>query len=183
MKHEYDQDFYQSCIPPIKSVPIFIAIGSNIESEQHIELGLEQLQKLVGFTLLAVSSWYQTSPWGIEEQADFLNLVVAGKTVLSPQELLTFTQHIENVLGRIRRQVNGPRTIDLDLLLYGDHIINEHHLVIPHPGLLVRDFMLIPLIEIAPDVIHPQLQVTVKELTHLVQYHQIRGKVKSAEFI
>lgn len=164
-------------------MPIFIAIGSNIEPERHIELGLEQLQKLLGFTLLAISSWYQTRPWGIKDQADFLNLVIAGKTILSPHELLTAIQHIENVLGRIRQQVNGSRTIDLDLLLYGDYLVNRPNLVIPHPGLLVRDFMLIPLIEIAPDVIHPQFQVTVKELTHLVQYHQIRCKVKNAEFI
>ena len=92
--------------------------------------------------------------------------------------MLTATQHIENVLGRIRWQANGPRTIDLDLLLYGDHLINEPNLVIPHPGLLTRDFMLIPLIEIAPDVIYPQFQVAVKDLTHLVEYHQIRSKVK-----
>jgi 2-amino-4-hydroxy-6-hydroxymethyldihydropteridine diphosphokinase len=179
LKREYDQDFHQSRISlEIKSVPIFIAIGSNIEPERHIKLGLEQLQTLVGFTLLAVSSWYQTRPWGVEDQADFLNLVVAGKTTLSPHKLLTATQHIENVLGRIRWQANGPRTIDLDLLLYGDHLINEPNLVIPHPGLLTRDFMLIPLIEIAPDVIYPQFQVAVKDLTHLVEYHQIRSKVK-----
>ena len=163
----------------IESVPVFIAVGSNIEPERHVKLSLEQLRILSGFTLFAVSSWYQTRPWGVTEQADFLNLVVAGETILSPHELLTATQHIENTLGRVRRQTNGPRTIDLDLLLYGDHLINEPHLVIPHPGLLTRDFMLIPLIEIAPDVIHPQLQTAVKKLTHLVEYHQIRDKVKN----
>lgn len=166
--------------PDIKSVPVFIAVGSNIEPERHIQLGLKQLQTLPNFTLLVVSSWYQTCPWGSVDQADFWNLVVAGQTRLSPHELLTATQHIENVLGRIRQQANGPRSIDLDLLLYGDYLVNEPNLVIPHPGLLVRDFMLIPLIEIAPAFIHPQLQVEVKELTYLVQYHQIRGKVKSA---
>lgn len=173
----------RSISPNLNSIPIVIAIGSNIEPERHIQLGLEQLRSLPNFNLLSVSSWYQTRPWGIEDQADFLNLVVVGKTTLSPDELLTATQHIENILGRIRRQANGPRTLDLDLLLYGDHLINEPHLVIPHPGLLTRDFMLIPLLEIAPEIIYPPLQIAIKALTHRIQYHQIRKQVKPAQLL
>jgi 2-amino-4-hydroxy-6-hydroxymethyldihydropteridine diphosphokinase len=154
-------------------VSVFIAIGSNIEPEKNVELCLKHLKGLPKFTLTHVSSWYKTQPWGIEDQDYFLNLVVGGKTTLSHRELLKATQHIENVLGRKRIIKNGPRSIDLDLLLYGDQIIKEPDLMIPHVGLLERDFMLLPLIEIAPLAIHPQFQKPVKELTGLIQYEQI----------
>ncbi|MEM7183587.1 MAG: 2-amino-4-hydroxy-6-hydroxymethyldihydropteridine diphosphokinase, partial [Spirochaetota bacterium] len=149
------------------------AIGSNIEPKQNIKHCLELLKKLPEFTLTQVSSWYKTRPWGIEDQAFFLNIVVGGKTALSPHELLQETQEIEHILGRKHTIKNGPRSIDLDLLLYGEQMIQEADLVIPHMGLLKRDFMLVPLIEIAPSVIHPTLQKPVKELTHFLQYNEI----------
>jgi len=154
-------------------VSVFIAVGSNIEPEQNMALSLEHLKTLQGFTLTQKSSWYKTRPWGVENQDHFLNLVVGGQTTLSPRELLRATQQIENTLGRKRIIKNGPRNIDLDLLLYGDQIIKEPDLVIPHVGLLERDFMLVPLIEIAPLVIHPKFQKPVRELTGLIQYQQI----------
>jgi len=159
------------------STPVFIAVGSNIEPKRHIDLCLEQLRIIPGFTLVKVSSWYKTRAWGVEDQADFLNLVVGGTTELSPYELLAATQQIENALGRVRLQKNGPRCLDLDLLLYGDQIISTPNLVIPHAGLLERDFMLIPLIEIAADSIYPGLNVAVKELTQSIQYHQILSQI------
>lgn len=157
-------------------VSVFIAIGSNIEPEKQIALCLEQLRIHPEMTLTQKSSWYKTRPWGVEKQDDFLNLVVGVQTTLSYRALLTTTQQIEQTLGRKRTLKNGPRTIDLDLLLYGDQIVQEPDLVIPHPGLLERDFMLIPLIEIAPSVCHPQLQTPVSELTDRIQYHQILDK-------
>ncbi|MEN8215225.1 MAG: 2-amino-4-hydroxy-6-hydroxymethyldihydropteridine diphosphokinase [Pseudomonadota bacterium] len=159
-------------------VSVYIAVGSNIEPEQNMALSLEHLRTVPGLTLTQESSWYKTRPWGVENQDYFLNLVVGGKTELSHRELLKATQHIENTLGRKRILKNGPRTIDLDLLLYSDQIINEPDLVIPHAALLERDFMLVPLIEIAPSVVHPKLQAPVKELTDLIRYHQILDIVR-----
>jgi len=162
----------------MKMVSVFIAVGSNIEPEQNMALSLEHLKTLPGFTLTQESSWYRTRPWGVENQEHFLNLVVGGQTTLSHRELLKATQQFENTLGRKRILKNGPRTIDLDLLLYGDMVINDPDLVIPHAGLLERDFMLIPLIEIAPSVVHPKLRVPVKELTDLIRYQQILDIVR-----
>jgi 2-amino-4-hydroxy-6-hydroxymethyldihydropteridine diphosphokinase len=161
----------------MKMMSVFIAVGSNIEPEKNMARCLEQLKTVPGLTLTQESCWYKTRPWGIENQDHFLNLVVGGKTALSHRELLAATQHIENTLGRKRILKNGPRTIDLDLLLYGEQLINEPDLVIPHVGLLERDFMLVPLIEIAPSVIHPKYQAPVKELTGLIKHHQILDKI------
>jgi 2-amino-4-hydroxy-6-hydroxymethyldihydropteridine diphosphokinase len=162
----------------MKMVSVFLAVGSNIEPEQNMTLSLEYLRTLPELILTRESSWYETLPWGDKNQAHFLNLVVGGQTTLSHRELLKATQHIENILGRKRILKNGPRTIDLDLLLYGDLIINDPDLVIPHAGLLERDFMLVPLVEIAPSVVHPKFQVPMKELTDLIRYRQILDIVR-----
>jgi len=152
---------------------IFIAVGSNIDPEHNLSLGVRYLHNVPELTVTQTSSWYKTRPWGIEDQAYFLNAVVGGTTTLSPYQLLKTTQNIETQLGRQRTIKNGPRTLDLDILLYDEQEMHEPDLTIPHPGLYERDFMLIPLIEIAPTVIHPTLQAPVKDLTHLIQYQQI----------
>jgi len=109
---------------------------------------------LAGFR---VSSIYRTSPRYVLDQADFLNLVAFGETGLQPQELLAWTQSIEARFGRDRsRELSkGPRTLDIDILLYGDSIIELKDLVVPHPGMLERAFVLVPLAEIAPGLRHP----------------------------
>lgn len=156
----------------------FIAVGSNIEPERHIALGLEALTKLQATRIGAISSWYRTRPWGLETQAEFINLVAEVRTRLTPLELLEATQTIETRLGRVRAQTNGPRTLDLDLLLHGERLHDTPELRLPHPGLLLRDFMLIPLLEIAPEVIHPERGRPIAELTSEIRYHQIIDRIQ-----
>ncbi|QGU33115.1 2-amino-4-hydroxy-6-hydroxymethyldihydropteridine diphosphokinase [Thermochromatium tepidum] len=155
----------------------FIAVGSNIEPERHIALGLAALNGIEATRLTAVSSWYRTRPWGLEAQAEFINLVVEVWTRLAPAALLAATQTIETRLGRVRTQVNGPRTLDLDLLLYAERIEDRPDLKLPHPGLLRRDFMLIPLMEIAPEFIHPERGRPIAELTDEIRYRQIIARI------
>ncbi len=152
---------------------IFVAVGSNVEPMDNIPRCLDELRNIPDSTLLAVSSWYRTSPWGIEDQPEFVNLVVGLESRLPPRELLRETQAIEARLGRVRAQRNGPRTIDLDILLFGDRILDEDDLRIPHPGLTLRDFMLIPLIELAPDAMHPERSRPVRDLGGEISYRQI----------
>ena len=151
----------------------YIAIGSNIDPRENIRRGLDLLRRLPKSRLEAESGWYATKPWGLKGQADFINLVVALATGLSAQDLLGHTQAIEQQLERVRTVKNGPRTIDLDLLLFGDSVIDEPDLRIPHPALLERDFMLTPLLDIAAGVKHPLEQQALRELTDRIRYRQI----------
>lgn len=151
----------------------YIAIGSNIDPRQNIQRCLNLLASLPNSRLVAESSWYQTLPWGIEEQADFINLVIALETGLRAQTLLQQTQAIEQRLDRVRARKNGPRTIDLDILIFGEQVLDGPDLRIPHPALLERDFMLIPLLDIAAAVQHPIEQQPLRDLTDRVRYRQI----------
>ncbi|WP_041447283.1 2-amino-4-hydroxy-6-hydroxymethyldihydropteridine diphosphokinase [Thiocystis violascens] len=165
----------------IQQAHAYIAVGSNIEPWRNIPCCLDRLRSLPDSRLVLESSWYRTSPWGIESQPEFINLVIGLETRLSPRQLLAETQAIETRLERLRILKNGPRTIDLDLLLFGDTILDDSNLKIPHPGLLLRDFMLIPLIEIAPEIIHPELGRPLSDLTQEIQYRQIVARVPSAK--
>lgn len=156
---------------------VFIALGSNINPKYYIHTCLEHLAAIKTISIQKISSYYKTLPWGFEKQANFINLVIAIETTLSPSALLIETQYIEKKLNRIKTQVNGPRTIDIDILLYENQIINIDDLIIPHVGLLERDFMLIPLIEIAPDILYPGLNKPVGDLMHYVKYQQIIEKL------
>ena len=151
----------------------YIAIGSNIDPRENIRRSLDLLGSLPNSRQVSESGWYATKPWGIEAQADFINLVVALATGLSARDLLGHTQAIEQQLDRVRAVKNGPRTIDLDLLLFGDAVIDEPDLRVPHPALLERDFMLTPLLDIAADVQHPLEQRALRELTDRIRYRQI----------
>lgn len=151
----------------------YVAIGSNIAPFRQIPRCLDLLHGIPASGVCAESSWYRTRPWGIETQPDFINLVVGLRTRLSPLGLLRETQGIEVKLKRRRGLKNGPRTIDLDILLFGQLILKESHLQVPHPGLLLRDFMLTPLIEIAPDAVHPEHGLPVSQLAGEIRYRQI----------
>ncbi|WP_263350829.1 2-amino-4-hydroxy-6-hydroxymethyldihydropteridine diphosphokinase [Acidicapsa acidisoli] len=147
----------------------YIALGSNLPSSagspsQTLDAAILQLAELG--RLLAQSSYYPTEPVGYAEQPVFLNAAIALKTALGPQILLDHLLEIERTFGRDRSHgiPNGPRTLDLDLLLYGDCIIKTHSLQLPHPRMAQRSFVLIPMAEIAPDLIHPELRKTMSQL-------------------
>jgi len=132
---------------------VFIGIGSNVgERDQHIQDAITLLENDTGIRIEAVSSLRETDPVGGPPQGPYLNGVIKVKTLYSAYELLRRLQRIEFVLGRSRTVENGPRTIDLDILLYGDERIEEEDLKIPHPKMYERDFVLTPLFEIAPEL-------------------------------
>ncbi|MBN2886970.1 MAG: 2-amino-4-hydroxy-6-hydroxymethyldihydropteridine diphosphokinase [Chromatiaceae bacterium] len=158
-----------------------LALGSNIEPVARLRAALAALKRLPESRLLKVSRWYRTRPWGIEDQPEFINLAVTLATRLEPLALLAETQAIERALGRTRGQRNGPRTIDLDILLHGEQTLDMPELRLPHPALTWRDFMLIPLIEIAPDVVHPERGRPLAELVDEIRYRQIIAPLSGAD--
>ncbi|MDN5345185.1 MAG: 2-amino-4-hydroxy-6-hydroxymethyldihydropteridine diphosphokinase [Clostridia bacterium] len=136
--------------------PAYLGLGSNLgDREVNLRAAVAILGATAGITVEGLSSWYETTPVGKTDQGLFLNGVVRIKTTLSPRELLQCVLAIEQRLGRVRRERWGPRNIDIDILLYDALTIKEPDLEIPHPRLLERAFVLVPLAEIAPDLILP----------------------------
>jgi 2-amino-4-hydroxy-6-hydroxymethyldihydropteridine diphosphokinase len=107
---------------------------------------------------------YETTPWGITEQPNFLNMVIKGETSQMPQELIKNLKSLETELGRIPSIRYGPRKIDIDILFYGDLILTTPELTLPHPHLHERAFVLVPLADLAPDYIHPIMRKTIRQL-------------------
>lgn len=139
-----------------ETVTACVALGSNLDDPRvQVEQGFAALAALPHTTLRARSRLYRTPPWGLVDQPDFINAAARLETALAPRELLDALLAIETRAGRVRGARNGPRTLDLDLLLYGDHAINEPGLVVPHPRLHERAFVLLPLADIAPDLEAP----------------------------
>jgi 2-amino-4-hydroxy-6-hydroxymethyldihydropteridine diphosphokinase len=144
--------------------PIYLSLGSNVgDRAAHLARALDALSA-AGIRTLCQSSLYLTEPVGGIDQRSFLNCALAAETALMPLELLRRLQQIEWALGRRRRVAMGPRPIDIDILFYGTSIISTPDLVIPHPRLADRRFVLVPLNEIAPGLRHPVLQRSVAEL-------------------
>lgn len=134
----------------------FVGLGSNLgEREAMIRLALDDLARLPGTKLIRASSLYDTEPVGDVEQPNFLNAVAQLDTELTARQLLWNLQLIEKRLGRTRTRRYGPRTIDLDLLLFGNLIVEEPDLQVPHPELTRRSFVLVPLVELDPLLVHP----------------------------
>lgn len=143
---------------------IHIGIGSNLGDRQ--ENCLEAVRRLEqhGVPVLKRSSMIETEPWGVTDQPHFINLAIEIETDLSPEELLLLLKSMEKAMGREKTAHWGPRVIDLDILFYDDRIIDSADLQIPHPHLHERDFVLLPLMEIAPEKIHPVLKKKISEL-------------------
>ena len=143
----------------------YIGFGSNIGDRLvHIQNAIQTLSKAEGITLQKISSLYKTDPVGYEAQAQFLNGVAAIQTSLSPLSLLHTLKDIETAVGRQHRIRWGPREIDLDILIYGDLCLRTEKLILPHPEMHLRSFVLVPLAEIAPDLVHPVFQETIQTI-------------------
>jgi 2-amino-4-hydroxy-6-hydroxymethyldihydropteridine diphosphokinase len=141
----------------------YLSLGSNVgDRERHLRGAIERLEQLG--RVAAVSSFYETEPMEFTDQAWFLNCAVALDTTKTPQELMAALLGLEQESGRQRTQRKGPRTIDIDILLFGDTILNSSGLTIPHPAMHQRRFVLEPLAEIAPEAWHPVLKKTIREL-------------------
>lgn len=142
---------------------IFLALGSNLGDRK---LNLKQAVVLLSrnVDIESVSAVYESVPVGYTEQPLFLNMVLKGTTMLKPKELLKYAKEIETKLGREPSFQNAPRPIDIDILFYDDKVINSKELVVPHPRIAVRSFVLVPLNELSPDFIHPGNNRAVKHL-------------------
>jgi 2-amino-4-hydroxy-6-hydroxymethyldihydropteridine diphosphokinase len=143
---------------------VFLLLGSNLgDSLNNFQITIEKIEDLIG-TVTKKSSVYKTAPWGVTDQPDFLNQVISIETALNPETILDLIHLIERQLGRIRSHKWEARLIDIDILLYDQKMINTTHLIIPHPRIAVRRFVLEPLNEIASDVVHPVLQKKINQL-------------------
>ncbi|EPK0741323.1 2-amino-4-hydroxy-6-hydroxymethyldihydropteridine diphosphokinase [Klebsiella aerogenes] len=136
---------------------VYIAIGSNLASPlEQVNAAIRALADIPDSRVVSVSSLYRTPPLGPQDQPDYLNAAVALETLLAPEALLDHTQRIELQQGRVRKAERwGPRTLDLDIMLFGDAIINSERLTVPHYDMKNRGFMLWPLFEIAPQLHFP----------------------------
>lgn len=136
---------------------VYLALGSNLADPMHqVQAALDALAAIPHTTLFATSAFYRTPPYGPPDQPDYLNAAVLLKTALSPEALLDHTQRIELEQGRVRKDERwGPRTLDLDIMLFGDLTLNTPRLTVPHYDIANRAFMLVPLLEIAPNLTFP----------------------------
>jgi 2-amino-4-hydroxy-6-hydroxymethyldihydropteridine diphosphokinase len=152
----------------VKVVEIYLAMGSNLGDRMgNLASAVGHLAQKVN--IKKVSSVYETEPVYYKEQPLYLNAVLSAVTELEPSDLLRFVKSIESDLGRQPSFRNAPRTIDIDILFYGDQVAETAELIIPHPRIAERAFVLVPLAEIAPGLVHPLLQKRVSELLAVVE--------------
>jgi 2-amino-4-hydroxy-6-hydroxymethyldihydropteridine diphosphokinase len=149
---------------------VFLGIGTNMGSrERNLDHAVEMVEEYIG-PVVKSSSVYETEPWGFTAKGEFLNIVIKVQTELDPQILLDKIMNIEKLLGRVRKKKRySSRIIDIDILLYDDIIVHEPDLKIPHPLMHERKFVLVPLCEIAPDLIHPVLKRSFSSLLEICE--------------
>lgn len=153
---------------------IYLALGTNLgDRNANLRAVVEALAPEV--VVLAKSRIYETPAWGVEDQPPFLNMVVKGETELAPAAVLSSVKQLERELGRKPTFRWGPRLIDIDILLYDNLVLDARELVIPHPHLHERAFVLVPLADLAPDLIHPVLHKTIRALLDVVDTSGIRA--------
>lgn len=151
----------------MKTYSVFLGLGSNVgERQKFLNQAVAEMKKIADTSIIWASSIYETEPCGNTEQAKFLNAALEIETPLQPPELLRVTKEIERRLGRVATVKWGPREIDIDVLLYDGLVYDDETLIVPHPEIEKRKFVLVPLKEIAPDVVHPINGMTVEEMAN-----------------
>ena len=147
----------------MNTITVYLGLGSNLGNKKNNILNSLSIME-EEIDIMSVSSLYRTEPWGFKEQPVFLNAACEAKTTLDPLDLLAYLKSIEIRFGRAQTFSNGPRILDIDILFYGNEVLNAPTLTIPHPRLSERMFVLAPLAEIAPALLHPTLEKTISEL-------------------
>lgn len=157
---------------------VYLSLGSNIgDRAANLQAAIQYLRE--SETVIAVSGFYEAEPVELHDQSWFLNCVIALETQRSPAELLRRALSIEQQMGRVRLRDKGPRTIDIDIVLFDDAVVDDQGLKIPHPAMHRRRFVLAPLAEIAPDARHPQLKTTARELLAMLPPGQVVRRLNS----
>jgi len=157
-------------------IKVFLALGSNRGDKfKYLSDALNLINRLPKTSISAISPVYETLPYGVTEQGEFLNMVIEVLTDFSPRTLLTELKQIEKLTGRVERKRWHEREIDIDILLYGDAILNDPDLVIPHKELLKRDFFILPLLDLDPDITSPHDGIFLKDLEITVNKPYIKG--------
>ena len=145
---------------------VYLGLGSNLgRKEEYLELAITEIEKQIGF-VVARSAFYEYAPWGFDSPNSFINACVAVETILSPYACLRIIASAEERLGRIKKKTDGymDRVIDIDILFYDQIVLQEENLTIPHPLMHLRRFVLEPLVEIAPTLIHPVFHKNIEAL-------------------
>jgi len=152
----------------------YIGLGSNLDDRfSYLQRAVRLIEQSVSCTILKISSVYETKPFGIKDQSNFLNGAIAVETDLELHALLDFLKGIEHQLGRRKREKWDCREIDLDILFYDDLIYSDERVTVPHPYISVRDFVLVPLCEIAPGFFHPKLQKSICDIVLQENEHYV----------
>jgi len=161
---------------------VYIGLGSNLGNKsKNIQIARDFIQNIDGINVTKISSLYLTAAWGKTDQDDFINQVIEIETKLSPLDLLHRLQDIEIKLGRQRNVKWGPRVIDLDILLFGEETIALHELEVPHPHLYARLFVLVPLQEIAPQMVFPDGKGIGEVLARAAQLEDASQSIRKTE--
>lgn len=155
---------------------VYLSLGSNVGNREEMLQRAVRLLASTEFRITRMSSIYETEPQDVRGQPWFLNMVLEAETTLFPRQLLGRIQKVEQQLGRRRLAPKGPRTIDIDILVFGTAVIDTTGLTVPHPRMAERRFVLEPMAELAPDLRHPVLHRTMRELLTTVRDQTVRRK-------